>query len=79
MKNEYSNVSCSMHSELELIIMHDEKLELSIRNDNYQEKIVIKPYDLVTRKDKGEYLLGKGEDEKLVEIRLDQISKFKKV
>lgn len=77
MNNDYHHVSCAMHSELELLIMHGKKLELSIRNDSSQQKILLRPYDLVTRKDKGEYLLGKGEDKRLYEIRLDQIMKFK--
>lgn len=73
MKKIYQQVSCALHSELELMIMHEKKLELSIKNESGTKKILLKPYDLETRKDKAEYLLGKGEHDTLYAIRLDQI------
>jgi len=78
MSSNYRHVSCATHSELELMIMHGEKLELNIIQNSRQQNILLEPYDLLTRKDKGEYLLGKGEHGKLVEIRLDKIIAFRR-
>ena len=78
MKNSYTHVSCALHSELELMIMHGETLELSLAEDSGLQKLLIKPRDIVIRKDKGEYLLGVGENDKIYEIRLDHIIKYHK-
>ncbi len=76
MKSDYTQVSCATHSQLELMIMHAETLQLTINTGMGQETMLLKPYDLVIRRDKGEYLLGRGMDEKSYSIRLDQIITF---
>lgn len=52
----YIPVSCQLHSELELMIMHEKTLQLKLRT--YQEtteSLVAKPYNILT-KDKIEFL-----------------------
>jgi len=62
-----------MHSELELVIMHGQCIEVYLP----QERLIIKPYDMVTRKDSGEFLLARDENDNNVEIRLDKIKRYR--
>ena len=82
--NPYQAVSCSMHSELELAIMHGKYLtvyyaEKDKQNDSSDEQIItIKPSDVITRGDdnKGEFLVGTDKSGQPVEIRLDNINQY---
>ncbi len=62
--DEYQIVSCDMHSELELAIMHGKNLTLTLKAlSTVEDKMVIqlKPTDIVTRGEntpKGEFLIG---------------------
>ncbi len=80
----YQTVSCAMHSELELAIMHGNTLKISYLKP-YQEGveanehvIEFRPYDVITRGQdkKGEFLVGQDKSGQTVEIRLDQICHF---
>jgi len=80
MKNEnnpYQPVSCELHSQYELAIMHKNKLELSWVSDGelVTEKNIL-PLDVQT-KDKAEYLLTVNAENKNLCIRLDHIRKLR--
>ena len=72
----YQPVSCSMHSELELAIMHGKQLKVHFSNADGTLTLTIKPHDVITRKNEGEFLLAYDEAGKPLEIRLDSILKF---
>jgi len=79
----YQAVSCAMHSELELAIMHGKYLMVHyVKTDNKGiqsgEQIKIKPHDIITRghEEKGEFLVGSDDSGKSIEIRLDNINRF---
>jgi transcriptional antiterminator Rof (Rho-off) len=71
-KNNYTAVSCQLHSELELLIMHGNRIKIELEKNTCR----LKPHDLVTRKNKGEFLLGKDNKGQPIEIRLDQIKSW---
>lgn len=70
--NKYNTISCEKHSELELLIMHGKTLQIELE----KQTITITPYDIVSRKDSGEFLLGKNQQGELIEFRLDQIKSY---
>ena len=79
----YQTVSCAMHSELELAIMHGKYLTVHYVKTNNKgiqsdEQIKIKPRDVITRghEEKGEFLVGSDDSGKSIEIRLDNIRRF---
>ena len=72
----YQPVSCAMHSELELAIMHGKQLKMYFKQLNKTLTLNIIPGDIVTRKDKGEFLLACNESGDPIEIRLDAIINF---
>jgi len=73
MSDRYIPVSCQLHSEYELAIMHAQTLQLIWRTATGKLATeTLKPYDLITREG-SEFLLvqsANGEDKK---IRLDKI------
>ena len=73
----YQPISCAMHSELELAIMHGKTLMVYYTKAN-APMIEIKPSDVITRghDEKGEFLVGSDSSGKPVEIRLDKINRF---
>lgn len=72
----YKPVSCDIHSQLELLIMHGKRLQVEyIHNDDIIKQIIT-PHDIVTRKDKGEFLLATNDSEEALEIRLDTLKYF---
>ncbi|MCU7940824.1 MAG: hypothetical protein KZQ74_11580 [gamma proteobacterium symbiont of Bathyaustriella thionipta] len=90
-KNEhfisYQAVSCEMHSELELAIMHGKCINIHYQNDTEKEVIEtqLTPQDIITRSHKtdqfkhqpsGEFLLGIDSTGKALEIRLDFIISY---
>ena len=75
--DQYQPISCELHSQYELAIMHKNKLELSwIENDVLVEQSNIQPLDVLTR-DKAEYLVAINEDNEKLFLRLDQITKMR--
>ncbi len=73
-KDKYVPVSCQLHSELELAVMHHEKLEIELgQNTNNIEGWAS---DIFTS-DKCEYIKIKGSDGCLSNIRLDIIVSYK--
>jgi len=81
--NPYQSVSCAMHSELELAIMHGRHLkihyvEADMKGGVTEKIMIIKPSDIITRgnNEKGEFLLGSDQSGKKTEIRLDKIKQF---
>ncbi len=82
----YQPVSCEMHSELELAIMHGKFLIIQYLNpaENKTIKETIKPCDIVSRSNKdhskaqleGEFLLCTDSKGKTFEIRLDCIQSY---
>jgi transcriptional antiterminator Rof (Rho-off) len=77
--SEYQSISCAMHSELELAIMHKQHLIIDYMN-NADEQIKIKlfPQDIISRHqgEAGEFLLAMNQSDQQVSIRLDKILKF---
>lgn len=75
--NHYQPVSCELHSQYELAIMHKSKLELSwLSAGKLVNEINILPLDVQT-KDKAEYLLAVNQENKNLCIRLDHITKMR--
>ena len=80
----YQAVSCAMHSELELAIMHGKYLMVHYVKTNNKgiqsDELIIKlkPRDVITRghEEKGEFLVGSDDSGKSIEIRLDNINRF---
>lgn len=70
--SEYTPISCALHSEYELAIMHKKRLRLRWQDGDQMHNLDITPVDLTTR-DNAEFLLGKNESGQPVEIRLDKI------
>jgi len=74
----YQPVSCKMHSELEWAIMQAKSLKLTYYKDINTQKItqIVKPIDLITQKNKGEFLLCVDNNDISFKIRLDLIEHY---
>ena len=72
---KYIPVSCQLHSELELIIMHQQSLKIKLGDAYDNQQIVVRPYNIMT-KDKQEFLQVKDMSETNLNIRLDRILSF---
>ncbi len=77
MPESYQPVSCQLHSELELIIMHKQTIQLQLKSQSGSRIETVIPYDIISRSDTGEFLLAYNKEQKKVEFRLDQIISFK--
>ena len=77
-KNDhYQAISCEMHSQYELAIMHKSKLKLSwLSEGELVSDTNILPLDVQT-KNKAEYLLAVNAENKNLCIRLDHIRKMR--
>ena len=76
MSKQYQSVSCQMHSELELVIMHKQRLKVQIQSQNTLTEIMVRPYDIVSRAGQGEFLLAVNQEGEKTEYRLDQLKSF---
>lgn len=79
--DRYQAVSCEMHSELELAIMHGKSLIVCYEESNHmggKHTVYVKAHDLVTRghSEKGEFLVAMNDSGEIIEIRLDKITHF---
>jgi len=74
-ENDYQPVSCEMHSELELAIMHRTELQLSWQSEDALLTETVLPVDIKT-KNKQEFLYTRTKKGDSLEIRLDKISTF---
>lgn len=73
----YQPVSCDLHSQYELAIMHKNKLQLSwLSEGQLVTETNITPLD-VQSKNKAEYLIAETADNKILCIRLDHITKMR--
>lgn len=72
----YHPVSCDLHSELELSIMHGKRLQMQINNHGKELIVTILPIDIVSRKGEGEFLLATDDCGQKTAIRLDTIGQF---
>ena len=81
----YKTVSCEMHSELELAIMHGQQLNIHYLNGIDKKELCVMPLDIVSRSNKkdhskaqleGEFLLCTDSEGKTLEIRLDFIQSY---
>jgi Rho-binding antiterminator len=76
MNKQYTPIPCATYSELELMIMHTEKLRLSfIAAGNMMRIESLFPQDLRTHK-KGEYLIAESPSGVSRVLRLDRIRSF---
>ena len=72
-KNTYQPISCDLHSQYELAIMHKNKLQLIYKAENNSTVTdVVSPIDVQT-KNKAEYLIAVSSTNKNLHIRLDYI------
>lgn len=71
----YRPISCAMHSELELAIMHKRRLDLRWTENGRRRTTRLQPLDLETREG-NEYLLGEDATGQRRRIRLDRIESF---
>lgn len=69
----YRSISCDVYSELELAIMHRQRLRLVWREANVCHTQTIQPLDLETRAHQ-EFLHCRLESGEVTQIRLDHIS-----
>ena len=75
--DHYQAISCELHSQYELAIMHKDKLELSwLSGDEFINETNVLPLDVITR-DKAEYLVAVNAENKNLCIRLDHIRKMR--
>ena len=74
MTEDYQPVSCRLHSEIELYIMHRSTVNISIIDDK-DTTITGIISDIMTC-DKAEYMLITDKDANQLEIRLDRISQI---
>jgi len=73
----YQPVSCDLHSQYELAIMHKNKLCLSwLEDGEVVTETNITPVDVQT-KNKAEYLIAKTAEQEPLCLRLDHIIKMK--
>lgn len=73
----YQPISCELHSQYELAIMHKNKLELSwLSDDQLVTETNISPLDIKTE-NKAEYLIAVTADNKNICIRLDHITEMR--
>ena len=75
----YVPVSCDLHSEFELLIMHDSTLQLNWQDETgNQFNSTVKPKDLQTKNGE-EFLVVMDKNNQQLAIRLDRISSYKEV
>lgn len=73
----YQPVSCDLHSQYELAIMHKNKLYLGwLEEDQLVTETNITPINVLT-KNKAEYLIAKTAEHKNLCIRLDHITEMR--
>ena len=72
----YQPISCDLHSQLELAIMHEQHLQIEFVQADERLSLTIKPLDIIARKDKGEFLIAENESGQTMEIRLDKLLSF---
>lgn len=75
----YIPVSCAIHSQYELLIMHQEKFQLDWQDDNgalHSEKL--KPIDLKVESGE-EFLIAENNTGQQYQIRLDLIQHYQKI
>lgn len=76
---DYRPIACETYSELELAIMHRDRLWMHWRDEEGLNHIeTIRPLDLETRNHE-EFLLGTGLSLTRYRIRLDRIVEFRKM
>jgi len=73
----YQPVSCDMHSELEVLIMHNSKVKIKWQ-DGIVHEAVLRVLDLQT-KHGAEYLHARNDDNELTIIRLDTIHDYNEI
>lgn len=72
--DRYTPISCSLHSEYELAIMHKLMLQLVWQDQAGQQHLAkVMPLDLKTDQ-AAEFLIGQSNDGEIHYIRLDKIS-----
>jgi len=71
----YRPISCALHSELELAIMHACWLELDWRENGQRRSARLRPRDLQTREG-SEYLILEDDSGTRMRIRLDHVISF---
>ena len=76
MSEPYQPVSCQLHSELELSIMHNKTIQIQIKSESGILTRTITPVDIISRSGNGEFLLAEDNNRNKLEIRLDQILYF---
>lgn len=74
--DKYQPISCELHSQYELAIMHKNKLSLTLRTDNSNSSNKIVTPTNIETKDKAEYLII-ADGNKNSRIRLDHILKMR--
>ena len=71
----YVPISCDIHSELELAVMHRQLLHLRWHDGNVWRDEVITPLDIQTRQHE-EFLICRLASGEHVDIRLDHLTRF---
>ncbi len=75
--DKYEPIECGLHSEYELAIMHQVKVMLSWQEmDKPTQTEEVEPIDMIVR-DKQEFIKVRTNNNKDIEVRLDNIVAFK--
>ena len=75
----YIPVSCDMHSQFELLIIHNSLIQLDWQDENDKTfSEIVKPRDLQTKSGE-EFLLVLNKHNETLNIRLDRIRSFKEL
>lgn len=75
----YIPVSCDMHSQFELLIMHNSSIKLDWQDENGQSfSQPVNPKDLQTKSGE-EFLIVVKDNNEQLKIRLDRIQSFKEL
>lgn len=71
----YVPISCDIHSELELAVMHQQQLHVRWHDGNVWRDGVVTPLDLQTRRGE-EFLVCRLATGEHIDIRLDRLTRF---
>ena len=75
----YIPVSCDIHSQFELFIMHNSSIQLDWQDENDKTfSEIVKPRDVQTKSGE-EFLLVLNKRNETIKIRLDRIQSFKEL
>lgn len=75
----YTPVSCDLHSQFELLIMHNNQINMHWQDEKgHQHNSIVRPKDIQTKAGE-EFLIVVDSNNEQLNIRLDRIHSFEKI